>query len=233
MTTTAEATTHVASIAYPIYLSLDVSLSMSPLLPDIMLGLHSTIDELQADDLICDVVRFALITFSDDAHLDIPLTPLAEIYRVPPLRSRGGTRYGPAFSLLRGEIRRDFDSLKRDGLRVARALVIFVTDGMPTDPESLENPWERLGRLEPTVIALSLSDTVDPAALNALVSRRGHAFVLRNEESNPAGAIMDTIRSSARSVTSSIVTRSKSVEFQQPLTVTRPPSSDDPEFWWR
>jgi uncharacterized protein YegL len=56
---------------------------------------------------------------------------------LPTLEVRGSTSYAAAFRLLRTEIAANIRQLKGDGYRVHRPAVFFLSDGLPTDEDSV------------------------------------------------------------------------------------------------
>jgi uncharacterized protein YegL len=122
----------------PFYLVVDVSWSMqgrklqaaNDVLPKV-------VDALAKNPILSDKVRFALLDFSDDAKVQLPLCDLLDEHvSLPTLSTRGGTSYVAAFRLLRTEIETNVKQLKADGYAVHRPAVFFLSDGEPTDQES-------------------------------------------------------------------------------------------------
>jgi uncharacterized protein YegL len=126
----------------PFYLVVDVSWSMSQ---DGKLDAANTIvddltDALAAQPTVADKVRFAVIDFSDDSHVVLPLCDLVMESRSAPFAVRGGTSYVAAFAMLRTQIEQDVKQLKADGFVVHRPAVFFLSDGEPTDADG---DWRR------------------------------------------------------------------------------------------
>lgn len=122
----------------PFYLLIDVSYSMDgePLKAanDIMPTLA---DAIAQNPILSDKVRFALLDFSDDARVQLPLCDLLDPNLVlPGLAVRGATSYAAAFRMLRHQIEQDVAQLKGDGYSVHRPAVFFLSDGAPSDEES-------------------------------------------------------------------------------------------------
>jgi len=94
---------------------------------------------LEDSPLLSDKVRFSLIDFSDDAQVVIPMCDLTTVapHDIPTLTARGGTSYAAAFTLLKKQISQDVAQLKADGHKVHRPAVFFLTDGDPTDDDSV------------------------------------------------------------------------------------------------
>jgi uncharacterized protein YegL len=124
----------------PFYVVADVSYSMSgDKLAKVNKILPSIVDALSENPILSDKVRIALIDFSDDARVLLPLCDVLEpTLTLPVLKERGGTSFAAAFRLLRTEIAANAKQLKVDGYRVHRPAVFFLSDGEPTDRE---NDW--------------------------------------------------------------------------------------------
>ena len=95
-------------------------------------------------------MRFALIEFSEDARLRLPLSDLLEPgLTVPSLEPRSMTSYAAALELLRTEIAANVALLKADGFEVHRPAVFFVSDGVPDQHEDWQPAFEALTRYDP------------------------------------------------------------------------------------
>lgn len=123
----------------PFYVVTDVSYSMSgrkiaaanQILPKV-------VDALAQNPILSDKVRIGLIDFSDDARVQLPLCDVLEpTLTIPALKVRGSTSYAAAFRLLRTEIAANIKQLKGDGYLVHRPAVFFLSDGEPTDKDSM------------------------------------------------------------------------------------------------
>jgi uncharacterized protein YegL len=120
----------------PFYLVIDVSYSMegeklqaaNNIMPEL-------VDTLAQNPIISDKIRFGLIDFADDAHVQVPLCDLLELRQLPGLTCRGGTSFAAAFRKLREEITVNVEQLKSDNFSVHRPAVFFVSDGQPTEAE--------------------------------------------------------------------------------------------------
>lgn len=132
-------------VLLPFYLCVDVSYSMSAARPDGQSPIKSANgiatevrDSLYVHPLLIDMVRFAIVDFSDDAQTVIPLCDLTKIDKddMPTLTVRGGTSFAVAFRQLRNQIDSDVRQMKADGHKVHRPAVFFLTDGEPTDDDA-------------------------------------------------------------------------------------------------
>lgn len=189
----------------PVYLVVDESYSMSVELDQISRALVETVDLLRANALATATVRLAVIGFSDEAVVRMPLCDLATISVTPTLQPRGGTAYRPVLDLLRSSIDSDVASLKADGLRVLRPTVIFITDGQPTDPgweatKFLEPEW----RFAPNVLAFC-TDESTATGLLLLVGRRGRVFRTANDHVSFGTVTARLMRQLFVSLSSSVV----------------------------
>lgn len=119
----------------PLYILLDESASMDANggidasnrgLPE----LHSAI---ASNPILSERYRIGLITFSDIAEELLPLSKLSDLIALPGCIAKGMANYGKAFNLLRDVIDRDITNLKSQGMQVSRPIVIFITNGEPTD----------------------------------------------------------------------------------------------------
>jgi uncharacterized protein YegL len=142
------------------------------------------IDACRQYRTLADVLRFSLVTFSDEAKTLVPMSSYDES-SIPTLQVEGGTSYGKGFAEIRRRIDVDVESLKSDGYEVFRPSVFFITDGGPTDGErERTSAWEDLTdpdrRSHPNVIAFGVGDEVPTEILKQYVSHRGRAFVSKS-----------------------------------------------------
>lgn len=181
----------------PFYLVVDVSASMSGAKLDAANRiLPRVLDALADAPILGDKVRFGLVDFSDDARVVLPLCDLLERgVTLPTLTTRGGTSYGAAFRLLRGEIESNVRQLKADGFAVHRPAVFFLSDGAPTDREA---DWEQAFReltdfsMFPNVVPCGV-DGANPGVLRTVIhpaeGGKRMRMYLMDEGENPAEAI--------------------------------------------
>ncbi|MFI6323248.1 serine/threonine protein kinase [Nonomuraea sp. NPDC050556] len=146
----------------PFYFVCDESVSMSGApLEAVNSGLEALRAELSRTKDAAARTRLGVIGFSGDAETRLPLSDLAALDALPKLRARGGTRYGPAFDLLRETIARDIFLIKANGGTVYRPMVFFLSDGRPND-EGWQAAYRRLTspsfESRPNFIAFGLGD---------------------------------------------------------------------------
>lgn len=108
---------------------MDVSGSMDGYpIHTVMNSLEQFVSDLSSDCRAVECAYLSVITFSDEVHQVVPLTPLA-CFRVPDLTAYGRTALGPALSLLCECRDRDLSS----GTPSYLPIVIILTDGNPNE----------------------------------------------------------------------------------------------------
>lgn len=154
----------------PFYLVIDVSYSMEGNNLDAANQIvPSLLDSLAQNPILSDKIRFALLDFSDDAQIRIPLCDLLMEERTPMLECRGGTSFEAPLRLLKREIRDNVAQLKGDGYMVHRPAVFFLSDGMPND--SWEGAFADLtqgDRMYPNIIPFGVAQA-DHATMQRLI----------------------------------------------------------------
>src|ERR1700749_4922477 len=128
------------ALVMPFYLVCDVSQSMAGALPALNQALLGLRQAIVNEPVVDDVARICIMTFSDTAQVVVPLGQMSES-GPPALSVQHTTNYGAAFDQLRRTIIGDLQELKRQGLKVYRPCVFFLTDGLPTD-----HGWEQAFR---------------------------------------------------------------------------------------
>jgi uncharacterized protein YegL len=188
----------------PFYLVVDVSASMTG---DRMTALNNVVpqlvDALARDPILSDKVRFALIDFSEDARVRLPLSDLLDpALVIPRLEERSMTSYVAALKLLRTEIVANVDLLKADEFEVHRPAVFLVSDGVPDHNEDWQPAFEELTsydpatgdgfRMFPNIIPIGVGDA-DGAVMQRLIhpatGKRAMKMYLMDHGFDPAKAI--------------------------------------------
>jgi uncharacterized protein YegL len=113
---------------FPVFLLVDVSASMAggPI-EALNQALPALQAEMRSNPLVGEIARVALVTFSDDARVQIPLADLAYT-QLPEVLVEGGTNFAAAFRGLRQAIDQGMASLPK-GTPVYRPVVFFMSDG--------------------------------------------------------------------------------------------------------
>jgi uncharacterized protein YegL len=102
---------------------------------------------------------------------------------LPRVAIRGGTSYAAAFRDLLSRIPADVNGLKRDGYKVHRPTVFFLSDGQPTDDS--DNDWQfphkqltdrAVTPVAPNIIAFGLGEAQAETIL-AVATRQNFAFM--------------------------------------------------------
>jgi uncharacterized protein YegL len=149
-------------IVQPLYLVCDESSSMSN---DGINAVNAGIGELcrtiVADPVVDAKARVGIISFNSQAEVALPLSQLSSIVQIPRCaRSDEPARYASVFNLLKKEIDVDVPRLKREGFRVCRPIVLFVSGSIPTDPDEWRDAYKDLSdesyRFHPIVFSLGL-----------------------------------------------------------------------------
>lgn len=146
----------------PCYLVCDLSLSMTDHIDHLNAGLREFRGAAHADSSIGDRIRCCVVGFADTPRVLQPLHPVEMLAELPEPESCVGTNYGPVFIHLRAAIDRDVRRLKTHRLRVGRPIVLFVSDGQPTDPVTWPTAFAALvdpnWADKPNVIAFGIGD---------------------------------------------------------------------------
>jgi uncharacterized protein YegL len=186
-------------ITLPVYLVIDTSASLVDDIDSINEAVASLFRSLTADPWMTDIARLSLIAFSDSAQTILPLSDVSEISQPPTLVAGGTTNYSAAFALARQVIPEDVAALKREGFRVYRPVMFFVTDGSPSDRSwqaALEELRSPEFRQRPTTIAIGFG-SADPAIIRDIGAGKGGAFMISD-----AVSIRDAIHSMWSGMTS-------------------------------
>ena len=117
----------------PFYLVLDVSYSMVNDMDTVNAAMGKIGLKIAGNSILSDKTRMAIVEFSDNAAVVVPLCDLEQLKTLPVLSAQSGTHYGNAFTLLRSTIESDVRQLMNDDFQVYRPAVFFVSDGEPLD----------------------------------------------------------------------------------------------------
>lgn len=148
----------------PFYFLADVSYSMEGDPINALNNLLPAVKEaMQQNPAVSDMIRFCLMSFSDDVKVELPLSDLTDISTssLPTLELRGGTSFSSALNRLRTEIMKDFSQLKADGFLVKRPVALFLSDGGPTESEmEWKNAFEALTNMNvfPNLVPIGIGD---------------------------------------------------------------------------
>jgi len=105
-------------------------------------GLQALID-LAGDDIdVSDIAHTAIISFADDAKLEMPLTSMSTSdFAVPRTLKKGVfTNYAKVFTKLAETIETDVARLNAAGMALRPPTVFFITDGYPQTDSSGKQP---------------------------------------------------------------------------------------------
>jgi|688.fasta_scaffold382057_1 uncharacterized protein YegL len=198
----------------PFYFLADVSYSMegdpikslNDLLPTVK-------DAMQANPAVADMIRFALLSFSDDVQVELPLSDLNHVHanQIPELTLRGGTNFASALTKLKSEIQADYTRLRNDGFKVKRSIALLLSDGEPNEPEdSWQKAFEDLTSMPqfPNLVPIGIGNA-NREVLKKLRHRKdGPApapALFLNDGTNIAGMISELIQALTKSMVASAV----------------------------
>jgi uncharacterized protein YegL len=172
-------TTEIYTI-FPVFIVIDVSASMAG---GAIEAVNAAIPELQKEmrrnPTVGEIARVAVVTFSDESRVLIPLTDLAYA-ELPEIMVEGGTNFAAGFRGTREAIENGLRSLPK-GTPVYRPVVFFMSDGQHTALErwepALEQLKDRSWKFSPEVVAFGFQDA-DREMMQRIASR--HAFLVKD-----------------------------------------------------
>jgi uncharacterized protein YegL len=178
----------------PFYIVCDESQSMgAPGIDSCNAALPNIHAAIGSDPFINDRIRIGVISFSDTAEALLPLSKMTDVVDFPGLVAKGGTNYGNAFTLLKNTIQTDMVDLQKSGAKMCRPIVLFMTDGEPTDTnwkEAHAQVADKTWPFSPHIISFGLSgaqaDTIREVATQ--VDKKGTSFAyLADDDASGAG----------------------------------------------
>lgn len=211
-------------ILLPVYVLADESFSMNPQRDELNAGLIALHESLRAEPMIAAKVRLAVLGFSDDVAVRLPLADVRSQQQLPRLTMRGGTSYEAVFNDLLARIPRDVSALKSDGYKVHRPAVFFLSDGQPTDDDDAawQVPHRRLidrgaTPVAPNIIACGIGDA-EPRTILEVATNPNFAFV-----SVPGADLGRSIAQFFSALTASVVESGRALASGDPqLRIERP-----------
>lgn len=118
----------------PFYILCDSSKSMTgERIRAVNDGLPEIQEEILNDPIVDSKAMLSVISFSTEAMVDLPLTRLSSVVKMPTLTAGGQTNYRKGMELARKQIEADVARLISEGFQVLRPCVYFITDGRPGD----------------------------------------------------------------------------------------------------
>ena len=184
----------------PIYVAVDVTLSMAGAIKEFNRTLVELFKNVSDRPGLAKVILFSVVSFSDDACVELPLAEVTRDFVFPSLSTKGITRYFGVFSLLKQLIEHDLTDLKASGVTVLRPAVFFISDGAPIDSDGAnEEPriWSAALKAltsdsfpyRPNIVAFGIG-AADPGAIRQIASRPEFAF-LSSLETDLSEAVME------------------------------------------
>ncbi|GAA3451718.1 vWA domain-containing protein [Dactylosporangium matsuzakiense] len=174
---------------FPVFLLVDVSVSMAGAPIE---ALNRALPEMkrvmQSDPTVGEIVRIALVTFSDEARTVIPLADLAHT-DIPEVLIEGGTNFAAGLRGVRTAIEAGLGALPR-GTPVYRPVVFFMSDGAHQAREDWGPALHQLRdphwRFRPEVVSFGFNDAPDDA-LRQIATK----FAFRARDADPATQVRD------------------------------------------
>jgi hypothetical protein len=227
------------TLALAFYLLVDVSYSMDGApLDAVNRILPEVVDTIEESPTLGDVVRFGALDFADEARTVLPLGDLRDVKAIPQFTARGGTSYAAAFRQLRQEIESDLAQLRREGFKVYRPAVFFVTDGAPTDavPElraAFAELTDPVFRGRPNIIPFGVTPELPKSVLDPWVyPKQGDSGKpMRSYVYGGSGDAATAIRQITEVLISSIVASANSVNDAGTAGGFVPPDDEDLGDW--
>ena len=182
----------------PFYLVCDESQSMEGAKLD---ACNTALPKIHAaivsDPIFNDRIRIGVISFSDTAQVLLPLSKMTDVVDFPGLVVKGGTNFGNAFTCLKNTIQTDMVDLQKSGAKMCRPIVLFMTDGEPTDTnwkEAHAQVADKTWPFSPHIISFGLSgaqaDTIREVATQ--VDKKGTSFAYLVDD-DASGAVLSEI----------------------------------------
>ena len=182
----------------PFYLVCDESQSMEGAKLDAcntaLSNIHAAV---AADHIVNDKIRIGVISFSDTAQVLLPLSKMTDVVDFSGLVVKGGTNYGNAFTCLKNTIQTDMVDLQKSGAKMCRPIVLFMTDGEPTDTnwkEAHAQVADKTWPFSPHIISFGLggaqADTIREVATQ--VDKKGTSFAYLVDD-DASGAVLSEI----------------------------------------
>lgn len=194
---------------YLAYILADTSFSVADFMTVVNEGTNGAIDLLARHSAVTDQIRLSVLSFSDDAHIEIPAASPNNILTDAHLVANGSTNYHTGFDLLAATIPSDLAALvaERDRLqaetgrkhRIVRPAVFMVSDGAPTDGrKAWKASYDALMRLSacPNIVTFGVEDA-DEQVMREIATVRHYQA---EDGADVAAVIQETFAAISRSL---------------------------------
>lgn len=186
----------------PIVAVMDTSSSMAPWIDKLNKELDNLRAGLTNNPIAGSMTRLAVVEFNSRADVVMEMTEILNVSAIPALTARGATSYAAACDLLTTRIPQWLGALQSQGHEVFRPTFFWLTDGGPTDPDSVwraavDRLTDPTNSWAPNIVSFGIGQAV-PEVIETLSRRRGRAFLAQNGQdvSNSLAAIIPAIMNS-------------------------------------
>jgi uncharacterized protein YegL len=188
----------------PVYLLIDTSGSMNgEPIEAVRNGVQNLVATLRQDPSALEAAFLSVITFSDTAKQDVPLTELSQ-FQIPTFSAGGTTSMGAALTLLSEKINLEVTKTTADQKGDWKPVVFMMTDGQPTD-----DPTAGIEAIKKTKIGTFVACAAGPGAETQTLQRITDSVVhLDTADSN-------TIKAFFKWVSASISTTSQKIDLSK------------------
>lgn len=198
-----ESSTELYTI-FPVFLLIDVSASMAggPI-EAVNAALPELKTEMLSNPTVGEIARVAIVTFSDQGRIALPLCDLAEA-DLPEIMVEGGTNFAAGFRELRKAIDSGMTSLPK-GTPVYRPVTFFMSDGEHIAKEdwavALDQVRDKSWKFSPEVVAFGFGQA-NQEVIRSVATR----FSFMAKDQDPVvqvreimGALIGSIRTTSTS----------------------------------
>ena len=163
----------------PVYILIDESAEAMPQLDEFDAGIAALLRILRRAGDVAGAIRLAVLGYSDDLRVRLPISKVSETTVTPHLHGGGPASYAAMFETLADRIDQDLEMLEEEPLEIRRPIVFLLSASAPGD--NWMNPLRRLvdQRLHPhppSIVAFGIGAA--PADLIAgIATDPGQGFV--------------------------------------------------------
>jgi uncharacterized protein YegL len=202
-----ESTSELYTI-FPVFLLIDVSASMSggPI-EAVNTALPELKQEMLSNPTVGEIARVAILTFSDEGRVVVPLCDLATA-EIPEIMVEGATNFAAGFREVKQAINSGIGGLPK-GTPLYRPVVFFMSDGAHMAAEdwapALAELRDKSWKFAPEIVAFGFGDANDE-----VIKQVATRFAFRCKETDPVIAVREIMNALIGSI------RTTSTSFRDP-----------------